>query len=310
MRSRKQIILVTGAGGFVGRTVCAKLREHGHEIRAITRNGDGHTVVADLAKDDIPQSAFEGVTILIHMAASLPGDTRDPNGEKTTEIAQRVAGAAKLNGVKRVIHLSSIAARIAETEDASARDYGLQKLEAERVLEKTLDQTQIVTLRPPLIYGRNAKGSFATLCALVARGMPLPLGAATQGRSYLSLNNLASLMKTIVGASDRKWRAADGLKFEPHDGAAITTHDLALMLANAMDIAPRTFWAPPILLKSLGSLTGKRDQVNALFESLECRETPSLKDAFGFQPLEEMPESLSFLSDMPASPVSNETPSR
>ncbi len=78
-----QIVLITGAGGFLGRAVVAEALARGHAVRALVRAskpaslGDGAEVVAlDLAAAEPAQLAnvLAGVDVVIHLASTLSGD--------------------------------------------------------------------------------------------------------------------------------------------------------------------------------------------------------------------------------------------
>lgn len=60
-------LVITGAGGFLGRAVAAEARARGHAVRALTRDD------LDLATD-APEGAFDGADCVIHLAGSLSGD--------------------------------------------------------------------------------------------------------------------------------------------------------------------------------------------------------------------------------------------
>ena len=83
-------VLVTGAKGFLGRSVVAALLRRGHDVRALIRPGaqlngmawcDRVEVVrADLRAPGSLESAFEGVDVLVHLAARVAGQRQCPNG--------------------------------------------------------------------------------------------------------------------------------------------------------------------------------------------------------------------------------------
>jgi len=288
-QTEKKRILVTGATGFVGKHLCEHLEGCGHTVVRIGRSG---TPSIDLARENIPNDLLTDVDVVVHLAASKAGSAVDPKGEQTKDIAARVAVSVNRSEVKRLIHLSSIAARLAEENDRSKRPYGVQKLAAEHALADGLNNCQIVTLRPPVIYGEGATGPFGTLLKFVQRGLPLPLANASEPRTYLSIVNLCALLSQMVEAGDPVWKKADGLIFEPNDGRKVGTRDLAEMLGKSMEIETRVFWLPQSVIRSLGLITGKGDQVAAVFGPLQCREEPSLEEYFGWEPSEQMPESL------------------
>jgi nucleoside-diphosphate-sugar epimerase len=85
----------------------------------------------------------------------------------------------------------------------------VSKWEAELGLEKVCSQTgmEFVIIRPPLVYGPGVKANFQKLMGLVAKGLPLPLGAVHNLRSMLALDNLVSfiaeVMKNPLAANQR-----------------------------------------------------------------------------------------------------------
>ena len=296
--SPKPAVLVTGASGFVGRHLCAYLEGLGHRVHRVQRSGDRAALlswrVADLAVDDIPSGAFEGVQTVIHLAACMPGEV--DNG-RTALMAERVVRSACAHGVTRIVVLSSVAARIAEASPSQARAYGVHKRAAERAALNALSSdAQCLILRPPVIYGAGARGSFGALLGLVRRAPALPLKNADAPRSYLSAANLCALIAHLIGASEATWRAQSGGAFEPHDGAGVTTRDLAAMMAQRLNRPARMFSLPKGLIALLGRITGKSDQTEAIFAPLICEDIAALERAFGWHPHEHMPQSLTFLS--------------
>ncbi len=295
----KSSVLVTGAGGFVGRATCAALEEEGHMVRRIIR-GDadnaGVWTVSDLASDDIPDDAFDGVDVVIHLAASMPGQKGDPEGTKTAQMAHRVATSVRKHQVKRSILLSSVGVRLLEGSNSKPRPYTLQKRDAEIAFLAALGPSnQCVTLRPPVMYGEGMRGSFALLLGLVQRGAPLPVKSATAPRCYLSVSNLTGLLVKLVSAPEEQWQSGDRKAFEPHDGPATSTQGLVRMLADTLERKARTFSLPRTVVQSAGKALGKGDQVDAIFNPLICKDHPSLSETFGWEPDEHMPQSLAFL---------------
>jgi len=77
-----KVVLVTGAGGFIGRHIVQAARARGYDVRAVVRHKDGilegwtvdnaiTPVVCDLS-NDAPN--LDGVDCVIHAAASMAGD--------------------------------------------------------------------------------------------------------------------------------------------------------------------------------------------------------------------------------------------
>ncbi|GAA1886310.1 SDR family oxidoreductase [Asanoa iriomotensis] len=68
-------VLVTGGTGNLGRVVCEKLREAGHEVRVLSRRPQpGHSVRGDLRTGEGVPAAVEGVDTILHLATAPRGD--------------------------------------------------------------------------------------------------------------------------------------------------------------------------------------------------------------------------------------------
>ncbi|WP_312015815.1 NAD-dependent epimerase/dehydratase family protein [Bradyrhizobium liaoningense] len=82
--------------------------------------------------------------------------------------------------------------------------YGMSKAAAEaglRTLARDGDM-KISVIRPPLVYGAGAKGSFALLTRAVNLGLPLPFGAIRNQRAFLAVQNLSSFIPRRLAHPD------------------------------------------------------------------------------------------------------------
>jgi dihydroflavonol-4-reductase len=115
-------ILVTGSTGFIGARLCRDLIEHGHIVRAFHRATSSQRLIADLPVEHIlgdltqpetVQAAMQGIEVVFHTAAQFGGSGRDESGRMYTvnvEGTRSIMQAALENGVRRVVHTSSVAA--------------------------------------------------------------------------------------------------------------------------------------------------------------------------------------------------------
>jgi nucleoside-diphosphate-sugar epimerase len=78
--------------------------------------------------------------------------------------------------------------------------YGIAKYQAEQyILSKTLPVgKRVYILRPCMIHGPGNKGNLNLLYQLVAKGLPWPLGAFENKRSFLSVENLCFVVKELL----------------------------------------------------------------------------------------------------------------
>ncbi len=295
-------VLVTGAAGFVGRTLCKELFNRGFQVRAAMRtrgqlSSAGETVaVGEINGDTKWSDALRGVGTVIHLAARvhvMKDQAADPLSEflkvnlyGTSNLAQQAANA----GVKRLVLVSSVKVNgestapvstlspingegknvFFESDEPDPQDpYGVSKLQAEQVLHSIARTTgmQVVIVRPPLVYGPGVKGNFLRLLAAIDRGIPLPLAGARNLRSLVYLGNLVDAL--IACASHP---AAAGQTYLVSDGEDISTAQLAEMIARALGRKDRTYYLPPGLLRAAATILGRAEQVDRLFGSLRVND--------------------------------------
>lgn len=307
MTMTKPRVLISGATGFIGRQLLARLLAAGYHISALYRNeraGRPQAVswirTGDLAATRPDPAIGRDIDVFINLAATLRPTSGEPSGQQsqTAAIARNVSRFVADSGISRVLVLSSVAAGVAERDPAHARRYGLEKLAADRIfLDRLVSGHQVILLRPPAIYGQGMQNSMATLAKMVRKGLPIPLGLATEPRHYLSINNLCALVEAIIGSDDACWTAAAGHVFEPSDGQAIGTRDLIRMMGTAMGRTPRLAPVPLVALRALGVVTGRSELVSGAIDRLDVAPVEEIEAAFGWRPVERMPESLAFLRD-------------
>jgi len=277
------MLLVTGATGFVGQDLQQALRVRNLAYRTASRSPRaGSVAVGKIDAETDWKAALSGVDVVIHLAAanqnvidgsdSGPGSFRRVNAEGTINLAKQAVAA----GVKRFVFISTIkvngersaAGRAFTSNDPAAptTEYAVSKLEAEQALI-ALSKTpgmEIVIIRPPLVYGRGAEGSFRALKRLVRSGIPLPLASIDNRRSMIYVENLTDLIVTAASHP-----AAAGQIFLAGDGEAVSTPELMRRLATAMGCSARLLPCPPGVLNFLGRATGKAELVNRLTDWLE-----------------------------------------
>lgn len=300
------MIVVTGATGFVGRTVCAALHTQGRDVRAISRQArQGVVSVGEIDAHTDWRAALEGVDAVIHLAARVHvmNDTaadpltafRNTNVEGTLNLARQAAAF----GVRRFVFVSSIKVNGEETSPGQVyraddlpdpRDpYGVSKREAEDGLRAVAMETglEIAVVRPPLIYGPGVRANFASMMRLIARGVPLPLGAVTDNRrSLIGVDNLASLLLHCVDHSN-----AAGQTFLACDGEDLSTADLLTRLGIALGRPARLFPVPVPILNAAAMLAGKQNIARRLLGSLQI-DSSQTRASLDWSPLVRVDEGL------------------
>lgn len=309
--SHRGAVLATGADGYVGRALCTHLRQQGYAVRQAVRSLKTQrapaatpliddelrdtVAVGDLSGAVAWEPALRDVDAVIHLAARthvLHDRAADPLAEYrriNVDATRRLATAAAEAGVRRFVFLSSIKVNGEQTfdrpytEDDAPRPedaYGISKWEAEQALHEIAARTglDVVILRPPLVYGPGVKANFLRLMQLVARGVPLPLGAIDNRRSMVYLGNLVDAILTCLEAP-----AARGRTYLVSDGTDLSTPDLVRGIATALGVPARLLRCPVPLLKAAGTLTGRSAQVARLAGSLQI-DSSRLRDELGWRP--------------------------
>lgn len=275
-------IFVTGASGFIGRSLCGRLLAGGHEVVALHRKPPeiacGKVVLGEL--DDIGawSDQLETVDCVIHLAGrahvknALEQNPLEAFRKVNRDACIHLAEACLEHGVQRFVFISSIGVNGNETHDKAFTElspvaphapYAIAKHEAEVGLSALFKDTptELVIIRPPLVYGADAPGNFRRLLKLVSSGVPMPFAAVANRRSVIGVESLCNFI--LLAAQHPK---AAGELFLVADEPALSTAAMVRALARGMGARNIQLPVPPVFLKTLCSLVGKQ----ALYQQLCC----------------------------------------
>ncbi len=214
---RKPVVLITGANGFVGRNLVPLLKSNNYIVRRALRAGacgDHDVLVGSIGPSTDWGDALANVDAVVHLAARVHHAHEENaaelyeavNTQGTIELA-RAAARAK---VSKFVFLSTILVngtctdrrRPFTSEDkVSPRGvYSRSKAAAEAALRELADESEmrVSVVRPPLVYGPNARGNFSHLVAAIRRRIPLPFGLTHNRRAFVSVQNLASFVLALI----------------------------------------------------------------------------------------------------------------
>ena len=201
-------LAITGGTGFVGAHVIDAALAAGHEVKALTRRDqperDRLTWVAG-SLDDRPalKLLVEDADAIIHLAGVI--NAPDAAGFEQGNVAGTLAmlAAATAGGVRRFVHVSSLAAR-----EPKLSLYGASKARAEELVESSGLDWAIV--RPPAVYGPGDRETLE-LFKMARRGFVL---LPPNGRvSLIHVDDLARLLLALIPRGTQK-----RLTVEPDDG--------------------------------------------------------------------------------------------
>ena len=281
-----ETVLVTGAAGFVGRALCSSLNTRGYLVRqAVRRQVIGNVeevAIGDIGPDTDWTDTLVNVRGVVHCAARVhvrkdrAADPLEVFRRVNTEGTLNLASQAAMAGVKRFVFVSTLKVngeatlpgRAFSADDVPAPQdpYGVSKHEAEVGLRKLAQVTglEVVIVRPPLVYGPEVKGNFATLLRVLALGLPLPLGAIHNSRSFAAIDNLVDLLVICL-----KHPAAAGQTFLVSDGEDVSTTELLIRTALAMRKRAFLLPVPASVLKLIADSLGKSAVAQRICGSLQ-----------------------------------------
>ena len=322
-------ILVTGANGFIGHSLCKALAAKNKFVRGIVRNKLPYNTNDNIEYFSIGDINFEtnwmhllsDIDCVIHCAGkahfiekknTISEQTyKSINLEGTKQLAIQSAKA----GVKRMIFLSSIKVNgevtgkkqintvqnniknkynFQHTDTPNPKNsYAISKLETEKMLFDLSAKInlEVVVVRLPLVYGKGVKGNLARLIKLIKSNTLLPLSSINNQRSMIGIDNLVDL---LIRCSDHP--NASGKTFLVSDGDDLSTPDLINYIASSMGKRVNLFPFPLFLLKFIGSIIGKREEINRLVDSLKI-DNNYTKETLNWKPIISVEEGIKRMVD-------------
>ncbi len=241
-------LAITGGTGFVGQHLIAQAVAAGHQVQALARRAQpasaGVTWIdGALDRAESLAALVAGTDAVIHVAGVINAPDRAGFAAGNVAGTQAMLAAAEGAGVRRFVHVSSLAAR-----EPGLSDYGWSKAESEPpVIAAALDTTIV---RPPAVYGPGDR-EMLELFRMARRGlMPLPPG----GR--LSLIHVADLARLLLALAEGD--GCIGATIEPDDGVATgwDHRDLARAIGTAVGRRVIPLPVPEALLRVGASIDG------------------------------------------------------
>ena len=188
-------VFITGSGGFVGQNII-KYFDAIYDFYRFSKNDE-----ININQD-----------VVLHFAGKAHDLKNTSNAEEyytvNTELTKQVFDNFLESDAKVFITLSSVKAVADDlnyelTEDYTPNPkthYGKSKLLAEKyILSKKIPRgKRVFILRPCMIHGKGNKGNLNSLFKFIKLGLPWPLGAFINKRSYCSIDNLCFIINELI----------------------------------------------------------------------------------------------------------------
>lgn len=299
-------LLVTGASGFIGQSVCRELVARGHTVHGVIRSLDSvspaslvgldYSAIGDIGAgidwsavldsrirgDRVKSENREGIDCIIHCAArahvihETESDAlaayRAVNVDGTRRLAEQAANA----GVRRFVFLSSIGVLGIHTNGrgpffvyeapSPVEDYAISKWEAEKALHAVAACTGLEVV---IVRPPLVYGPGAKgnfTRLLELVSRGLPLPLAAVDNRR-SLVGLDNLVDLLIRCAEHP-RVA-GQTFLVSDGLDLSTSELLHRIAAVMGRPRRLFPVPVPLLRAAGRIFGRLNEIDRLVGSLQ-----------------------------------------
>jgi nucleoside-diphosphate-sugar epimerase len=212
-------LLITGVHGFVGSNLVAVLKEHHviYGLDIVSPEKDG--VIKTFSWNDVgakKKSPLPAIDTIIHLAGKAH-DTKNQSGAKeyfdiNLGLTQKIFDYFLQSSAKQFIFFSSVKAAADSVEgDVLTEEivpkpigpYGESKIAAENYINarfSILDSPskKVYIFRPCMIHGPGNKGNLNLLYKVVNKGIPWPLGAFENKRSFMNIWNLSFIVDQFI----------------------------------------------------------------------------------------------------------------
>ena len=242
---------ITGAGGFIGRHLTARLDADGVEYRALRGDVRDAAALRDLV---------DGADVVVHLAGYVHRRTRTEGERRSCWEVNEGGTAALVKAIEEeapdafLIFVST--ANVYAPSDAPIREsdrlrpsnpYGESKLAAERIVFD--GRVSATVLRPAMVFGPGAPGNLPKLIALVRRRVKLLFGGGANRKSLVPVEEVVDAILAV--ANDRE--LAKGRAFNVA-GQTFTMKEINELIAEALGKKPVTVNVPRKIGTALGRM--------------------------------------------------------
>lgn len=263
-------ILITGIRGFIG----SNLKEYLKKCPNIKINGSSRNKASIQHLNGEIQNTYsieeiteqsESFNSYVHLSGKVydirdkrnEKDYFDANYEMTKKIFDHFVTDQKARNFVflSTIHVLTENPTVVLDESYTPKPftpYGKSKFKAEKYIQNNCppDKNYYI-LRPSMVHGPGNKGNLNLLYKLVSLGIPYPVGAYNNKRSFVSIENLCFIISEIIQ------RDIDPGLYHIADDEPTSTHDLVKMIADATGKKGKIWNVNPTLLRTVAKIGNK-----------------------------------------------------
>ena len=241
-------IAITGASGFIGRSICRHLHAQGWRLKLLMRSTasalpdelDAEVVCGSLHDQDALERLVDGVYAVIHCAGAVRGASQqDFDAVNVDGLANLLDAAQAVATPPRLLTLSSLAAR-----EPGLSFYAASKRRGEQLLEQQAGGINWLALRPPAVYGPGDREMLPLFRAMSKGFAPVP-GKRTSRFSMIFVEDIAELVVAWLGREN----VASGV-FALHDGhdGGYNWDDVCQVVSELCQRSVRPIEIPSVLM--------------------------------------------------------------
>lgn len=257
-------ILITGVHGFVGSNLAPYLAQ-GNEIYGLDIIAhERKDVIKTFSWDDLDAGRVPEVDAIIHLA----GKAHDTKNKAAAEVYFKVNRDLtvkiydyflKQEGIREFVFFSTAKAAADRVDGVLTEDvvpapvgpYGESKIAAEEyILGRMPIEKQVYILRPCMIHGPGNKGNLNLLYNVVKKGIPWPLGAFENRRTFTSVENICFVVNGVLTRD-----VPSGI-YNMGDDDALSTNELIEEICDSLGKKARIWKLPKGFMNSMAKVGG------------------------------------------------------